>query len=66
MPRVQVIADDGWLALDEHVSASKVTSELYRRQLGERIGWAVVDAEARARAGATVQDDVTRPELAAA
>ena len=46
MPRVQVIADDGWVALDECASGAQLASDHYRC-LAERIGWAVEDVEAR-------------------
>lgn len=45
MPRIQVIADDGWVALDEHACNAQVASNHYRQQLAERLAWAVRDAE---------------------
>lgn len=45
MPRIQVIADDGRLSLDERVCAADLSSRHFRRCLAERIGWAVADAE---------------------
>lgn len=45
MPRVQVIADDGRPTLDERVCAQDLASAHFRRCLGERIQWAVEDAQ---------------------
>jgi hypothetical protein len=50
MPRVKVIGDDGWVALDELASAQQMDSEHYRRCLSDRIQWAVQDAEHHAAA----------------
>lgn len=50
MPRVRVVAEDGWVALDERVSASDFDSDVFRRHLAERLAWAVGDAEAHAAA----------------
>lgn len=46
MARVMVVADDGWVALDELVRTHDFGSELFRRHLAERLAWAVADAEA--------------------
>ena len=45
MPRIQVIADDGRLSLDERVCAADLASDHFRRCLVERIDWAVADAQ---------------------
>lgn len=45
MPRIQVIADDGRLSLDERICAADLSSDHFRRCLVERIGWAVADAQ---------------------
>jgi hypothetical protein len=50
MPRVQVIADDGWVALDELATEQQTASEHYRRCLADRIHWAVGDAQRRSTA----------------
>jgi hypothetical protein len=59
MARVKVVADDGWVALDELATAEQMASEHYRRCLSDRIQWAVGDAQQRA-AGARVLDGATR------
>lgn len=50
MPRVRVVADDGWVALDERVASSDFDSDLFRCHLAERLAWATGDAEAHAAA----------------
>jgi hypothetical protein len=45
MPRVQVIADDGWVALDEYANPAQVVPDHARMCLADRIAWAVTDAE---------------------
>ncbi|MBI5103468.1 MAG: hypothetical protein HZB46_00500 [Solirubrobacterales bacterium] len=52
MPRVRVIADDGWVALDERVGPEDFDGEVFRRHLAERLAWAVGDAEEHAEARA--------------
>lgn len=47
MPRVKVIGDDGWVALDELATPAQLQSEFYRRCLADRIGWAAEEAAAR-------------------
>jgi hypothetical protein len=46
MPRVLVSDDHGNVTLSERVSATDFESEHFRRQLADRISWAVTDAEA--------------------
>jgi hypothetical protein len=46
--RVQVIADDGFVALTERVSAEVLDDEQFRGRLAERIAWAAADAEEHA------------------
>jgi hypothetical protein len=48
MPRVQVIADDGWVALDEYANPAQVVPDHARHCLADRIAWAVSDAESHA------------------
>jgi hypothetical protein len=48
MPRVHILADDGWVALDERIAASDFDSDVFRHHLAERLAWAVGDAEAHA------------------
>ena len=48
MPRVQVIADDGWVALDELVFEAQLEGDHARRCLADRILWAIRDADAHA------------------
>ena len=50
MTRVHVIAEDGWVALDELVSPEQLTGEEYRKLLAERILWATEDVERREQA----------------
>ena len=45
MPRVKVIADDGWVAFDELATEHQTASDHYRRCLADRIHWAVGDAQ---------------------
>jgi hypothetical protein len=49
MPRIQVLSEvagrDAEVMLSEHVPAEMVTDDHYARQLVERMGWALVDAE---------------------
>ena len=47
MTRVHVVAEDGWVALDELVLPEQLTGEDYRKLLAERILWAVEDVERR-------------------
>ena len=49
MPRVRVIADDGWMALDEHTCTRQLASDHYLQCLADRIRWAVADAERATR-----------------
>jgi hypothetical protein len=49
VPRVRVIADDGWVALDEHTCARQLASDHYLQCLADRIRWAVADAETEPR-----------------
>jgi hypothetical protein len=51
MTRVKVMADDGWVLLDEHACAGQMESDYYRRCLGDRIQWAVEDADMGAAPG---------------
>lgn len=44
--RVQVVADDGYVALTERVSAEVLDEEYFRGCLAERIAWAAADADA--------------------
>jgi hypothetical protein len=44
--RVQVVADDGYVALTERVSAQVLDEEHFRGCLAERIAWAAADADA--------------------
>jgi hypothetical protein len=44
--RVQVVADDGYVALTERVSAEVLDEEHFRGCLAERIAWAAADADA--------------------
>lgn len=53
MARVRVVADDGWIALDERLTRPDFDSEVFRRHLAERLAWAVADAEEHAPAGAS-------------
>lgn len=46
MARVQVVADDGFVALAERVSAEVLHDEHFRERLAERIAWAAEDADA--------------------
>ena len=46
MARVQVVADDGYVALTERVSADVLHEEHFRGCLAERIAWAAADADA--------------------
>ena len=46
MARVQVIADDGYVALTERISAEVLHDEHFRETLAERVEWAAADAEA--------------------
>ncbi|HYF27117.1 MAG TPA: hypothetical protein VD931_15345 [Baekduia sp.] len=46
MARLCVIADDGWVALDEQLCRALLESDHALHQLGERVRWAVEDAEA--------------------
>ena len=48
MPRIRVLADDGWIALDELALASHLEGDHARRCLADRVSWAVEEAEARA------------------
>jgi hypothetical protein len=48
MPRVKLIGDDGWVALDERITQADLEDEHLRRQLAERLEWAAADAEDRA------------------
>jgi hypothetical protein len=50
MARVQVIADDGWVALDELAAPQQLDSDHYRHCLGDRIKWAVDACNARTQA----------------
>jgi hypothetical protein len=50
MPRVQVIADDGWVALDEYANPAQVVPDHARHCLADRIAWAVTDAESHSDA----------------
>lgn len=61
MSRIRVVADDGWLALDEHIGADQAADEHYRRCLADRIWWAVQDAEARSPV--TGRDAVGEPPV---
>lgn len=61
MSRIRVVAEDGWLALDEHISADQAADEHYRRCLADRICWAVHDAEGRS--GAAEPDAVGEPSV---
>lgn len=45
--RIRVIADDGWIALDERITADDFASEHFRRHLMDRLGWAAGDAAGR-------------------
>jgi hypothetical protein len=45
MPRVKLIGDDGWVALDERITQADLEDEHLRRQLAERLEWAAADAE---------------------
>lgn len=54
MPRIQVIADDGWVALDEHACSAQVASHHYQQQLAERLAWAVLDAESHSGAATPI------------
>jgi hypothetical protein len=45
MPRIQVIADDGRVTLDEWACAEQLAGQHYRRCLADRLKWAVEDAE---------------------
>ena len=44
MTRVQVVADDGYVALEERVTAEVLDEEYFRGRLAERIAWAAADA----------------------
>jgi len=70
MARVQVLADDGWVALDELATPHQLDSEHYRRCLADRIHWAVGDAQRRATESAAWPDAspvaVAEPTLVAA
>lgn len=46
MARIRVIADDGWVVLDELAVPGQLDSDHYRRGLADRIRWAVEDAHA--------------------
>ena len=46
MTRVQVVADDGYVALEERVTAEVLDEEYFRECLAERIAWAAADADA--------------------
>lgn len=59
MPRVKVIADDGWVALDEGTCGVQLESDHYRRYLAERIAWAVEDSEARMESGPASRADAS-------
>jgi hypothetical protein len=48
MTRVRVIADDGWVALDESAGPDQLSCDHYRRCLADRLAWAVADAQTRA------------------
>jgi hypothetical protein len=43
--RVQVVADDGYVALTERVTAEVLNQEHFRDCLAERIAWAAADAD---------------------
>ena len=45
MTRVQVVADDGYVALEERVTAEVLDEEHFRGLLAERIAWAAADAQ---------------------
>jgi hypothetical protein len=71
MARVKVVADDGWVALDELATAEQMASEHYRRCLSDRIQWAVGDAQQRAAASPALDvarriSDSSEPALIAA
>lgn len=61
MSRIRVVADDGWLALDEHIGADQAADEHYRRCLADRVWWAVQDAEGRSSASGS--DAVARSSV---
>lgn len=67
MPRIKVIADDGWVALDEFACEQQTAHEHYRRCLSDRLHWAIRDAEQHAEAtGAPVSlCEPASPALAA-
>lgn len=71
MARVKVVADDGWVALDELATAEQMASEHYRRCLSDRIQWAVGDAQQHVTAdlglhARTPIGDTAEPALIAA
>lgn len=63
MPRVLVTADDGTVFWDERVTVTHFESDHFRKQLAERLGWAVDDAHAGVPATQTTPRR-TRPSLA--
>ena len=60
MTRVQVVADDGYVALTERVSADVLDEEHFRGCLAERIAWAAADADAH-EDGPPDEQDHRRP-----
>ena len=57
MTRVQVVADDGYVALTERVSADVLNQEHFRGCLAERIAWAAADADQHADATPGDEDE---------
>jgi hypothetical protein len=47
VPRIRLIADDGWTALEERVCAADFETDHFRTQLAQRLAWAAMDAEGR-------------------
>lgn len=62
MPRVQVIADNGWVALDEYANPAQVLPEHARHCLADRIAWAVSDADDQSGKRQAVEDLVAHGE----
>jgi hypothetical protein len=54
--QIQVVADDGYVALTERVSAEVLNQEHFRGCLAERIAWAAADADAHKKTAAEPDD----------
>jgi hypothetical protein len=59
MPRVLVTDDNGTVAWDERVIAADFATEHFRRQLSDRLSWAVADAQTCRRPDTDASDAAT-------